>query len=266
MSRGLTIAEFVQQVIYAIYKTRLDTSYSQDGPASYHADTDKFKEIVMEGNFVLQELQKEQDWNWLRRRWTVGTSEVLCPARIQEFALPADAYKVCTGFDDAVRLHRPHNWATVMEIPFTSPRSGMTTPVAMFDQYARANVPDTRIRAFVVGETLTFTRPFVTGETGLTIETDIIRLLDPLHICDSTCTQPCPSAYEDKVFLEVPDPYYLVVKTAARRAEGDPGTTDRVMSLTDEASKLLSAMRENDSSKTVPDSYRTIELGYVRVL
>ena len=56
MSRGITIADFVQQVLYAIYKVRLDVDESVEG--SFHSKSDKFKEVVMEANFVLQEFQK----------------------------------------------------------------------------------------------------------------------------------------------------------------------------------------------------------------
>lgn len=264
MSRGLTIAEFVQQVFYAIYKVRLDVDASVEG--AFHADTDKFKEVLMEANFVLQELQKEQDWNWLRDRWYMGTAEVLDDGAIQEFTLPEGVYKVCTGYYDSVRLHNPTYPTIFLEVPFTSPRGGTTNVTAMFDENAKLNVPDTRLRAFVVGDILTFNRPFTIYEAGAIIETDVVRLLDPLHICDESCTQPCPQAYENKVFTEIPDPYYMVVRTAAKRAEGDPSVSERVMSLTDEGSKLLSAMRENDSSKTVPDTYSSVELGYTRVL
>ena len=263
MRRGMTIAEFVQQVFYAIYKVRLDTTYGPDG---FHADSDKFKEILMEGNFVLQELQKEQDWNWLRDRIVLGTAQALPDGRIVEFPLPERAYKVCTGYGDAVRLHSPRDYNAFIEVPFTSPRTGSVNRVAMFDEAGRINAPDQRLLAFVVGDHLTFTRPFTHYELGTTIETDIVRLLDLLHICGPECAQPCPLAYETKVFTEIPDPYYMVVRTAAKRAEGDPSVADRVMSLTDEAAKLLSAMRENDSAKTVPDTYRTSELGYLRVL
>jgi hypothetical protein len=100
----------------------------------------------------------------------------------------------------------------------------------------------------------------------LLIETDVIDLLDPLHICDSTCTQPCDHAYVDKVFTQIPNPYYMVVRTAMKRAEGDPSVTDRVLSLSDEAMKLLSIMRSADSAKTVPDTYSTSELGFTRIL
>lgn len=267
MSRGLTIAKFVEQVFFSVYKVRLDTAYSDDLPQAFHADTDKFKEVVMEANFVLQELQKEQDWNWLRARWNMGVAAVLPEGRIQEFQFDTDqVYKVCTGFNDAVRLHLPGHPEAFIEVPFTSPRNGTTNTVAMFDSAGRLNVRDNRLRAFVVGDHITFNRQFTRNESGMLVETDVINLLPELHICDSGCQQPCPQAYEDLVFTEITDPYYMVVRTARARAEGDPSASDRIMSLTDESTKLLSAMRENDSSKTDPDTYSTIELGYTRVL
>jgi hypothetical protein len=120
--------------------------------------------------------------------------------------------------------------------------------------------------AFVVGDHLTFSRPFTRSEAGMIIATDVVDLLEPLHICGPTCTQPCPYSYVDKVFTRISDPYYMVVRTALKRAEGDPSAADRVLSLGDEAMKLLSAMRENDSAKTVPDTYTTYELGFTRIL
>lgn len=267
MSRGMTIADFVQQVFYAIYKVRLDVTADPAVAQAFHADTDKFKEIVMEGNFVLQELQKEADWNWLRERIGLGTTAVYDDGSILEIELDDNiVYKLCTGFNDAVRLHDPNNPNIFIEVPFVPPRSGTTNTIAMHDEMGRLNVHDDRLRAFVVGNILTFNRPFYTHEAGATIEADYIRLLDPLHICDSDCTQPDPLVYEELVFTEIPDPYYMVVRTAAKRAEGDPSVADRVMSLTDEAAKLLSAMRENDSSKTFPDTYSTSEIGFTRVL
>lgn len=267
MSRGLTIAKFVQQVLFAVYKVRLDTAYSDDLPQAFHADTDKFKEVVMEGNFVLQELQKEQDWHWLRDRWNMGVAEILPDGRIPEFQFNTEqVYKVCTGFNDAVRLHHPGYPASFIEIPFTSPRNGTVNMVSMFDGAGRMNQPDNRLQAFVVGDHITFNRQFTQSEAGMLLETDIIKLLPELHICDSSCVQPCASAYEDLVFTEITDPYYMVIRTARARAEADPSASDRILSLTDECSKLLSAMRENDSSKTVPDTYSTIELGFTRIL
>lgn len=269
MSRGMTIADLVQQVLYAIYKVRLDVDESLEG--SFHCKSDKFKEVVMEANFVLQEFQKEQDWNFLRDRWEMGPAvNPMHPhGGIQEIRIPDEVYKLCTGYGDAVRLHHHHHHFHhdhVIQIPLEEARMGNRRNVEMFDEWGELNVDKGGQRAFVVGDILTFNRPWLPYELGGRLETDVIRYIEPLHICDSSCPDHCPHAYEDKVLTWLPDPYYIVVRTAAKRAEGDPSVAERVQSLTDEASKLLSAMRENDSAHTIPDTYDTATLGYVSVL
>lgn len=262
MSRGLTIADMVQQVLYAIYKVRLDVDESVEG--SFHCKSDKFKEIVMEMNFVLQEFQKDQDWNFLRERLDLGLTHGT--KRIQEFQLPEYVYKICTGFNDAVRLHSCHNPVAFEQIPFTSPRSGNIPVVDMFDRYGRMNVDANRQEAFVIDDVLTFKRPWLPHEQHRHIETDIIRYIEPLHICDNNCPDHCPQAYEEKHFKWMPDPYYFIVRCAARRAEGDPSATDRVQSLNDEGTKILAQLKTHDSAKTTTDTYQTCELGYIEVL
>lgn len=263
MSRGLTIADFVQQVLYAIYKVRLDVDASVED--SFHSKSDKFKEVVMEGNFVLQEFQKEQDWQFLRDRWEMGYAKN--PSNgIQEFILPEDVYKVCTGYNDAVRLHYRGNPVASSQILFEEARSGNRRTTDMFDNYGQLNVDKDIQKAFTVGEVITFNRPWNSNEEGLLLETDVIRYIEPMHICDESCEDNCPLAYEDKLFTWLPDPLYLVLRTAALRAEGDPSCAERVQSLTDQASKMLSAMRENDSAHTTTDTYDTCSLGYVSVL
>ena len=262
MSRGLTIADFVQQVLYAVYKVRLDVDDSVEG--SFHSKSDKFKEVVMEANFVLQEFQKEQDWNFLRDRWEIGMSiNPMVPGGIQEIGIPDEVYKVCTGYGDAVRLHYGHH---VIQIPFEEARTGNRRYVEMFNEWGEMNVDDCSQRAFVVGDTLPFNRRWRHNETLCRLETDVIRYIEPFHICDDSCPDHCPKAYEERQLTWLPDPYYIVVRTAAKRAEADPSVTERVQSLTDEASKLLSAIRENDSAHTTTDTYETCTLGYVSVL
>lgn len=262
MSRGLTIADLVQQVLYAIYKVRLDVDESLEG--SFHCKSDKFKEIVMEANMVLQELQKEQDWNFLRDRWEIGPAmNPPMPGGIQEIEIPDIVYKVCTGYGDAVRLHKgPYT----MQIPFEEARTGNRRHVEMFNEWGELNRDAGLQRAFTVGNILTFNRPWRHSEMHGMLETDVIKYIEPFHICDSSCPDHCPKAYEEKVLTWLPDPYYIVVRTAAKRAEGDPSVSERVQSLTDEGTKLLSAMRENDSAHTIPDTYDTATLGYIPVL
>ena len=50
-SQGLTTYDFVQQVYYAQEKTILD----------FWPEDDKFREVLMEANLVLQELQNSED-------------------------------------------------------------------------------------------------------------------------------------------------------------------------------------------------------------
>lgn len=261
MSRGLTIADLVQQVLYAVYKVRLDVDDGVEN--SFHCHSDKFKEVVMEANFVLQELQKEQDWNFLRERWEIGPAINPYPGGIQEVKLPDVAYKLCTGYGDAVRLHKgPY----VTQVPIEEARTGNRQFARMYNEIGELNQIDRSQRAFVVGDTLTFARPWTHGEADGWLETDVIKYIEPFHICGSSCPEHCPKAYDEKVLTWLPDPYYVVVRTAARRAEGDPSVSERVQSLTDEGSKILSAMRENDSAHTTPDMYETASLGYVSVL
>lgn len=261
MSRGMTIAEFVQQVYYAIYKVRLDVNQDVDG--AFHSKTDKFKEVVMEGNFVLNIMQKDQDWNFKRVRVVLGCAKNPCNG-IAEYTIPEGIYKPATGFNDAIRLR--YSPTQFIEVPWTSPRSGNHTDYAMFDQFANRDVPDNRLLAFQVGDTITFNRPFLPQELGMQVETDMIELFEPLHICDANCPDNCPKAYEDKVFQDIPDPYYMVLATAARRALGDPSASDMSQPLQDDANKMMSAMRENDSSRTTTDFYQTNSFGYVSVL
>ena len=261
MSRGMTIADLVQQVLYAMYKVRLDVDASKEG--AFHSKSDKFKEVVMEANFVLQEFQKEQDWNFLRERWAIGPARNPHHHGVQEFKIPDGVYKLCTGYGDAVRLHGK---GAVMEIPFDEPRSGNRRVYEMHDAYGAANVDMDLQRAFVVGDTLTFYRPWLRGELGHMLETDVISYIEPLHICDDDCPDNCPKAYEETLFRWLPDPYYLVVRTAAKRALADPSCAEVAQSLADEATKFLSGMRENDSAHTNMDTYETSVLGYVHVL
>ena len=260
MSRGLTIADLVQQVLYAMYRVRLDVDASLEG--SYHSKSDKFKEIVMEANLTLQEFQKEQDWNFLRERWEIGFTR---PGPIQEFHIPESVYKICSGYNDAVRLHWPYS-DEVMQIPFDSPRSGNHQTIDMFDDLGFANVDKNLQRAFIVGDTLTFYRKWHPYELGKFLETDVIKYIEPLHICDSNCEDNCPKAYNEVHFKWMPDPYYFIIRTAARRAIADPSCSEVMQMLTDEASKILSAIRENDSAHTHLDTYDTSVLGYISVL
>lgn len=257
-NKGITIGELVQQVLYSIYKVRLDT-----GPSSeerFHSKSHKFQEVVMEANQVLLELQRTKDWNWLRDRWEIGFAH---PGPIPEFEIPEPVYKLCTDYGDAVRLHTHRG--PVIQIPIIRPNQGNRFQKAMYSPFnGEYNTPNTEQQAFIVGNILTFKRPFTRWERGL-LETDVIRWLEPLHICDENCPDDCPEAYEKKVLTELPDISWIIARTACKRAEGDPSVTERVQSLTDEAKIIMSSYRSDDSAGTVTDYWETTPLGGVEV-
>lgn len=62
MNKGVTPYEFVQQVFYIQEKVLLD----------FYPSDDVYKEVLMEGNMVIEELQKEEDWTWLRDSVNLG--------------------------------------------------------------------------------------------------------------------------------------------------------------------------------------------------
>lgn len=254
MSYGLTPYEFVQQVYYAQEKVILD----------FRPDDDKYKEVLTEANFVLQELQKEEDWTWLREKIVLGPVDG--PRNeIPEFQLPNWVYKPSTLHNDCMRLHRVHRHhceheydeSNFIEVPFVSTGRLQGRSEKEY-RGPSTNVPNRQLGCCVVGENvLTFNRPLLPWESHHRVAVvDVQRRLPLLHICNSNCPKDSNgncTLIEDRVFTEIPDPNYVVIRTAALHAEGSPPAQGRIQSLTDNAQKLLSAMRQNDSAATDPD-------------
>lgn len=273
MSWGITPYDFVQQVFYAQEKVLLD----------FWPNDDKYKEVLVEANLVLQELQNSEDWDWLRERIVLGDTDSRGPiSQIPEYRLPDWVYKPSTLHDDCVKLcckrpHRHHHCDDesfyedhFIEVPYVSTGrvQGRTDRQRFFMD---TNVPDGKLGAVWIGDVLTFTRPLRGPELNTIAVTDVQRRIPLLHVCNSSCKgvdpykpidyqrdddgkwkNPC-SKIEDRIFQEIPDPNYVIFRTAALHAEGSPPAQGRIATLTDTAQKLLSAMRENNSSATDAD-------------
>jgi hypothetical protein len=154
----------------------------------------------------------------------------------------------------------------IAELPWDEARSGNKRTVTMYDTSGRLNEIDPANRAFQVGNTITFLRPWLPHEQNKLIETDIIREIPLLHICDDTCPPNCPKAYEDRsVFEDVLEPLWVVFFTAAMRAPFDKSVADMQQICIDQAKTLMSSMRESDSAHNVTDTYETAPLGHVSV-
>lgn len=281
MSYGLTPYDFVQQVYYAQEKVLLD----------FHPDDDKYKEVLMEANLVLQELQKEEDWTWLRERLILGSVAPLHKGdkTIPEFELPDWVYKVSTLHNDCVRLHhhmkcRRGNYLACsdcpgldrcidqvdfIEVPFASTGYAHHHGRQAWDHYLATNPPEVELKAITVGNVVTFNRPLLPWERDRIAVVDVQRRIGQLHICTPDCPRDengrC-TLIEDRVFTEIPDPNYVVIKTAAYHAEGSPPAAARAGTLNDQAQKLLSAMRQNDTAATDADMMDWEIPGYFQVV
>lgn len=97
MSAGINPYDFVQQVYYLQEKVILD----------FFPTDDKYKEVLMEANHVLQELQKEEDWLWLREEVPIGFTGCPTPDKSDlSFVWDTEKYyKPSTLYGDCVRLH-----------------------------------------------------------------------------------------------------------------------------------------------------------------
>jgi len=320
MSLGMTPVEFVKQVYYAQEKVVLD----------FYPTDDKYKEVLYEANLVLQELQKEEDWVWLRTEKILGTTE----KDTRFFPVPDNFYKASTLFDDAIRFYAhkprcsdpmcrnfnyaegetrsdglPFSWddckchcfdrAPFIVVPWVPAGWQNDFAQRQMSYITRPNVPDITLGATVMdnGETnlnslvgrsdkIVFSRPLLYPEIDRVVLLQYQRLLQPFHICTDSCHavpyqapdpehpgqtiesteisydpnnwHPCSELVDSngnlkKALTEVPDPSYVVIRTAQYHAEGSPPAQGRIAGLQDQAQKLLSAMRENNHAATTVD-------------
>lgn len=273
MSQGLTAYDFMQQVYYAQEKTILD----------FWPYDDKYKEVLFEANLILQELQNSEDWTWLRDRLVLGPCHQH-PGIIPEFELPDWVYKASTINHDCIYLHPMDPWHHgydehhYLTVPFASTGDNAYRKERQMSSFGVIHFPDIKLRAVRVGNTITFNRLLTPHEAHCIAIADVQRRIEQFHICDDTCTfteingRPvCNKELDDegneiKHLQTIPDPNYVIMATAARHAEGSPPALARVAGLQDAAQKIMSAMRQNDSSATDADWQDWDVPGYYEVI
>lgn len=269
--RSMTLSEFVQQVYYTQEKVILD----------FRPYDDKYREVVMELRLVLQELQKEEDWLWLRERLVLGPCDDYGRrGSIPEFRLPDWVYKPSGLHDDSVRLYRERHGHIVehdyLVAPWSSAGEAMHPHMDWYTMHGGSNMVDLGLRAVNVGGVVTFNRPLTRGEQGRVAVTDVQREIwlpevppryDEYQALDAKEKKKLDSYYdEEKRFEEIPDPNYLVFRVAALHCVGSPVAQMRAQDLTDSAQKLLSAMREANAMATMPDQVDWKIPGYINVV
>lgn len=291
MSKGMKPYDFVQQVYYAQEKVLLD----------FVPYDDKYREVLVEANLILQELQNVEDWTWLRDKLVLGPCHHL-PGAIPEFQLPDWVYKVSECNHDCIRLMKPMpmvpgsapfpaprfipygglflDQRCYIEVPLVSAGDNQHRRERDYTSAGAIHWPDHSLRAVRIGDTITFNRPLTHVEQNMVATVDVQRRIQLIHVCDGNCTtgdgnafdydvdanhdydNPC-SKIEKAILTEIPDPNYVVMATAARHAEGSPPALARVAGLQDAAQRILSAMRSNDAEATDSDYQDWDVPGYI---
>lgn len=274
MLRGITPYDFVRKVYYTQEKVILDLWPSDD----------KYKEVIMEANIVITEFQKDWDWSWKRERYILGsTNDPEGPGAVPAYVLPDWVYKPATFADDCVRLYHAGGChkgmccschdncyrldeRSYIEVPYM-PTSARHHKPSDHISVGGQHFEHKTLGANIWGNEIHFTRPLTHIEKNRIAVTDVIRRMEPLHICDHTCVdkdgnipnyaaddyRPC-TKIEPVIFEDVPDPDYFVIKTAARHCVGSPPAAFREQALQEDARSRLSAMRDNDQQYTEPDT------------
>lgn len=270
--RGMTLNDLVREVFYIQEKVLLDYRYYDD----------KAREVIQEVRLVLQELQKEEDWLWLRERLVLGPCDDYGrKGSIPEFALPGWVYKPSSLHDDSVRLYATRRDGSLSEHDFLvapwAPMGEMAHPhMEWYTRFGGVNLPDLDLYAVNVGGVVTFNRPLNSGERRRTAVTDVQREIELPEIpprydewqrADADQKAKWDEYYGERTwFTEIPDPNYVSVRTAALHCVGSPVAQMRMQDLTDNAQKLLSAMREMNSMATTPNHVEWAIPGYTNVV
>ena len=288
MSKGISPYDFVQQVYYMQEKTMLD----------FWPSDDKYREVLIEANLVLQELEAVEDWTWLRETIVLGSCEDNT-TEIVQFEIPDDVYKLSTLNHDCLRLYSILE-KTDEDTYILDERFPLSVPIASsgderFNREKQVNsigvnqIHDYKLRAVVQGNIIKFNRILMPHEAGLVLVADVQKHIKQFHVCNSGCVSesytpagggsstvpvygadgvwPHPCKKIDDIYLtEIPDPNYVIMATAARHAEGSPPALARISGLQDAAQRILSQMRQNDASATDSDYIEWDVPGYVEVI
>ena len=283
MSAGISPYDFVQQVYYMQEKTLLD----------FWASDDKYREVLVEANLVLRELEAVEDWTWLRERIVLGP----CTdgdKQILEFKIPTEVYKLSTLYKDCLKLYPAaavnetitevdgeevieYNYTLdevhFIPVPITSAGNQRFPRQLQTNFLAVNHIHDRELKAVVHGDTIRFTRPLLKHECNMFLTADVQMHIKPFHVCSDVCGIANPDTNfkycnnADSVYLtEIPDPNYVIMATAARHAEGSPPALARVAGLQDAAQRILSQMRQNDAAATESDWLDWDVPGYVEVI
>ena len=290
--QGMSQYDFVQQVYYQETKTVLD----------FWPTDDKYQEVIFEANMSLRDLQKEEDWHWLRDTLCIGETDKMI--RFAEWPSESHA-RPASLYGDAIGLYRwdkqyptDNNWQDPdwnfrdhlyrhpLLIPIMSGGKGTHRQNRQHNLIMQVDTPDRMLGVMPRGNKIEFTRPLAPCEWGRLIVIDCILELEPIKTLAELNELPQPDLFvydpdkpgseeqqlalfkakNDIVLTQMPDTAWMIINTAYRHCEGEPIFGGRVASLQDQAMKLMSAMREENAAATYPDYMDWQVQAYINVV
>lgn len=290
MSAGLTYEELVTQVLYVEEKVLLDGLYPSDDKFREVITEANLMLKEFQNTEDWLWLRKTKPLGIIERH------EPGSPFEIPSFDIDTeDVYKLSTMYGDAVHLyhHKPipdGDDIDLMDyiipfrridVPIVSPGFNDAPMVPSVGRWSQPNIPTFPLGCSVLDDKLVFNRFPIEGVNKIVV-IDYQMRIPELHVCNDYCVgvdpenpvnwergegfNPCNMLYhipegEDtpvptKILKMVPDPNYVVYKTAYYHALGSPVAQGNISYINDTCTRLLSAMRSNDGETTRPDIVR----------
>ena len=288
MSSGLTYEELVTQVLYIEEKVLLDGLYPSDDKFREVITEANLMLQELQNTEDWLWLRKKMILGIIKRR------DHRAPFEIPSFMIDTEEiYKLSCMYGDAVHLylHEPipeNEYVDLndyiipykrIDVPIVSPGFNDSPMVPSVGRWSQPNIPTFPLGCFILDDKLTFNRYPIEAIDRI-VSIDYQMRIPPLHVCNSECIgvhggkviwekgesfNPCNQVYElptsgrpipIKVLKMIPDPNYVVYKTAYYHALGSPVAQGNIGYINDTCTRLLSAMRSNDNETTRPDIVR----------
>jgi hypothetical protein len=263
MSQSITPYKFVQEVFLRQEGVLLD----------FHPSDDKYKEVLATANHVLTELQKEEDWSWLRKQIILGSMHT--HHTIPEFRMPKWVFRPSVWEGDGVRLHSVHRhhhlhnihcrrdnicWDNYIRVPWVQHGFINEQHLDGTMKFGRDVEHDNSLVATWQGNIVTFNRLPYRHEQSRVAVTDVQAEIEQFDMNNES------DEYKDSPLLhDIPDIHYVIIRTASLRSQYSPPASNLTVPLADEAQKLLSAMRQNEKEHTRPSIMPTFRPEYLEV-
>ena len=289
MSAGLTYEELVTQVLYIEEKVLLDGLYPSDDKFREVITEANLMLQEFQNTEDWLWLRKKKSLGIIQSHSPED------PFKIPSFDIDTESvYKLSSMYGDAVHLYLhkpiPENEDVDLidyiiphgriDVPIVSPGFNDAHMVPSVGRWSQPNIPTFPLGCFVLDDKLMFNR-FPIEAIDRIVIIDYQMRIPQLHVCNSECVgvnggevvwekgesfNPCDQVYElpisgggptpIKVLKMIPDPNYVVYKTAYYHALGSPVAQGNIGYINDTCTRLLSAMRSNDNETTRPDIVR----------